>query len=216
MKDAVTVESGAGLASLGLALVLNYHLGLMSHALGSQAQPAPDLLFRLLPLWDMRFFFVWGFAAFMALAVIAAFWREPKRLGSLAFSFALLIAVRAVCINLTSLRLPYEALPISGYSLFDAVGTKLTFDHDLFFSSHTAMPFLAFLIYRDKGLKLAFLGFSILMGATVLLSRLHYSIDVFAAFPITYALHQADRRFLRRPFRIWRRRRAEAAAAAEA
>lgn len=206
MKDAVSTETGAGLAALGLALVLNYHLGLYSHLLGSQAQPAPDLLFRLLPLVDMRFFFVWGFAAFIALAAGAALWREPKRLGSLAFSFALLIAVRSVFITLTSLRLPDEALPISGYSLFDAVGTKLTFQHDLFFSSHTAMPFLAYLIYRGRALKLAFLGISLLMGATVLLSRLHYSIDVLAAFPITYALHRADRRFLRRPYRVWKRR----------
>ncbi len=213
MKDAISTETGVGLTALALALVLNYHLGRYSHFLGAQAHPAPDLLFRLLPLVDMRFFFVWGFAAFMALAVGAALLREPKRIGSIAFSFALLIAVRSVCINLTSLRLPYEALPISGYSLFDIVGSKLTFEHDLFFSSHTAMPFLAFLIYRGRTLKLAFLGFSLLMGATVLLSRLHYSIDVFAAFPITYALHQADRRFLRRPYRIWKRRRAQLASA---
>jgi hypothetical protein len=206
MKGAAAVETGAGFAALAGALVLNYYMGLYAHALGAHAQPAPDLLFRLLPLVDMRFFYVWGMGAFIALAAGAAVVREPKRLGSIALSFALLIAVRSVFITMTSLRLPYEALPITGYSIFDAVGTKLTFEHDLFFSSHTAMPFLAFLVYRGRGLKAVFLGFSFLMGATVLLSRLHYSIDVLAAFPITYAVHQADRRFLRRPYRVWKRR----------
>lgn len=180
-----------GLAALAVSLVLNYYLGMLSHAQGAQAHPSPDLLFRYLPLWDMRFFYVWGFGFFIALAVAAALLLERPRLGKLAWGFALLIAVRAVFIVLTPMRLPYEALPITGYAIYDAVGTKLTFEHDLFFSSHTAMPFLAYLLYRDKRLKAVFLGLSVLMAATVLLSRLHYSIDVFAAYFITYALRHA-------------------------
>ena len=41
-------------------------------------------------------------------------------------------------------------------------------------------------------MSLSFLAISILMAATVLIGRFHYSIDVFAAFFITYAIHKLE------------------------
>lgn len=58
----------------------------------------------------------------------------------------------------------------------------------MFFSGHTAIPFLGFLVfYEDKFMRYFCLAASVLMGATSLLTHQHYSIDVFSAFFITYA-----------------------------
>ena len=45
-----------------------------------------------------------------------------------------------------------------------------------------------------------------MLAATVLLTRLHYSIDVFSAYFITYALYRFERRKLRAPYRRVRMR----------
>jgi hypothetical protein len=85
--------------------------------------------------------------------------------------------------------------------------------HDLFFSAHTALPYLAFLLVRGTWIRLSFLLISLLLASAVLLGRLHYSIDVFAAFFITYALHKAEVRWFQPAYAAWRRRWLEEPAA---
>ena len=68
-----------------------------------------------------------------------------------------------------------------GYGIFNG--------NDLFFSGHTGLPFLLALIFwENKKLRFLFLGFSVLFAVVVLLGHLHYSIDVFAAYFITYTI----------------------------
>src|SRR5207249_132495 len=71
---------------------------------------------------------------------------------------------------------------------FNQVGRYFTVHNDLFFSLHTALPFLGFLAFRTRAVRWSCLAFSILLGATVLLGRNHYSVDVAAAYLITYAV----------------------------
>lgn len=200
------IEFGLSLAGLAGAIVLNGWLGRVASQAGERAHPSPDLLLSMLPIVDLRVVFVWGFAAFVAWAVVVAAWRERHRAAHIVWLYALLIAVRSLFIVLTPMRSPEGFLPIDGSPLFDAVGRYLTFRNDLFFSSHTALPFLGFLAYRDRWARLVFLGFSITLAATVLLTRQHYSIDVISAYFITYALYRAERRRLRVPYRRVRAR----------
>jgi hypothetical protein len=66
----------------------------------------------------------------------------------------------------------------------------ITSGNDLFFSGHTGLPFLIALIFWDHiYLRALFLGSSVVFGVIVLLSHLHYSIDVFSAFFITYSIY---------------------------
>lgn len=61
--------------------------------------------------------------------------------------------------------------------------------NDLFFSGHTALPFLMALIFwQNVKLRWAFILLSLFFGSAALLGHLHYSIDVFAAFFITYGI----------------------------
>ncbi len=188
-------ELALALAALFLALRLNYDSGLLAEANGRAAHVSNDLLWRCLPVLDTHLVFVWGFALFLAWLGFSALMWERRRCAYIAWSYALLTAVRSFFIILTPMRLPAEAAPIERDVLYAAVGKYFTFRCDLFFSAHTAMPFLAFLLFRGRRLKLSFLAFSLLLASAVLLGRLHYSIDVFAAFFITYALHKAEARF---------------------
>lgn len=199
-------EHAGGISALWLSLLANYYAGRWASEMGSQSVQAEDLLLRVLPVVDARFLFTWGFGAFLAAVVSLTLWRERERMPWIAWSFALLILVRSACIVLTPLRSPDGALWVDGDWLYEGLGRYLTFKHDLFFSSHTASPFMAFLLFRDRRIKLAFLAFSLTLALTVLLARMHYSIDVAAAFAFTYAIHHANRRFLRAPYRAWRRK----------
>ncbi len=200
------VELAIALSALGGALLLNNWLGRVAERNGARAHPSPDLLLSLLPVVDLRFLFVYGFAGFLVALLAIGLWRERHHLAHIAWLYAMLISLRSVFIILTPMREPVGALPVAGDPLFDAVGRYLTFRNDLFFSSHTALPFLAYLTYRDGWARRIFLAFTLAMAATVLLTRQHYSIDVFAAFFITYALYRWERRWLRAPYRRARAR----------
>ncbi|MBI4423764.1 MAG: hypothetical protein HY554_08555 [Elusimicrobia bacterium] len=198
-------KAGAG-AALALALGVNLHAGRLASRLGEGSASVRDSLLDVLPVLDTRPLFTWGFGAFVAALAAACLWRERQRLAWIAWSYAVLIAARSACILLTPLRAPEGALWVAGDPAYEAIGRYLTFPHDLFFSSHTAMPFLGFLLLTGRGARAACLAASVALGAAVLLARLHYSIDVAAAYAFTYAIHQANRRLARRPFLAWRRR----------
>lgn len=195
--------SGAALAG---AIALNYAAGRMADAAGVRAHTSPDLVLSLLPVLDLRAVFVWGFGAFLVFAVLVTAWRERRHAAYILWMYALLVAVRSFFIVLTPMKEPEGALSVQGDPLFDAVGRYLTFRHDLFFSAHTALPFLGFLLFRDRWVRAVFLALSILLAATVLFCRIHYSIDVAAAYFITYAVYRGEIRWFRAPYRAWRRR----------
>ena len=187
-SPARVAELALSLAALAGAITLNSCMGVLAQKNGEFCRPSPDLLLSLLPRVDLRILFVWGFAAFFVWAVAVALLRERRRLAHIAWLYALLVLVRSLFIILTPMRAPDGSLWVGGDALFDAVGRHLTYGNDLFFSSHTAMPFLGFLVYRDRWARLVFLVFSIAL----------------AAYFITYAVYRFERRWLRRPYRRFR------------
>lgn len=194
------------LALLGLfgALALSNCLGRYASHAGETAHTSPDLLLSFLPVVDLRIVFVWGYAAFVGWAVVMGVLQEQRRLAHITWLFALIIVLRSLFIILTPMHSPEGALLANGDPLFDAIGRHLTFHNDLFFSSHTAMPFLGYLVYRRRLTSLVFLAMSVMLAFTVLLTRVHYSIDVFSAYFITYAVYRFERRRLRLPYRKMR------------
>ncbi len=60
---------------------------------------------------------------------------------------------------------------------------------DLFFSGHVGLTFLmALLLWDVPVLRYIYLAISVMFAGVVLLGHLHYSIDVFAAYFITYTI----------------------------
>ena len=92
----------------------------------------------------------------------------------------------------THLGVPADAIKVSAPSFLG----MFTFTNDLFFSGHTGLPFLGFLIFRkySKSVGYFMLASSIILAATVLLMHIHYTIDVFAAFFITYGIYKIGER----------------------
>ncbi|MBI5624633.1 MAG: hypothetical protein HY924_12715 [Elusimicrobia bacterium] len=191
------------LAFCGLmaAFYVNYLAGRLADTQGELARPSPDLLLSTLPVVDLRVLFVWGFAVFLVWAFAAGWLYERHRGAHILWLYALLILVRSGFMILTPMHLPKGALLVDGQSFLMSIGQYINFKHDLFFSAHTAMPYLGYLVHRKRWVAWSFLGLSVLMAVTVLLTRLHYSIDVLAAYFITYALYRFERRWLRRPYR---------------
>lgn len=144
-----------------------------------------DLILDNLPSLNLYFLFVYG-----ALAVIIFFFAysiffKTEKLHIIISQFSFLILIRDFFLILTHLKIPVDYIPYasSGFNFF-------IFTNDLFFSGHTAVPFLAFLLFKDSKIKWIFLALTIMMGATVLLMHVHYSIDVFAAPFITYGCYK--------------------------
>ena len=79
---------------------------------------------------------------------------------------------------------------LSPWGVFARGSAQAYLTKDLFFSGHTATTFLLLLyLWPHRRLRFIALGAHALVVASVLLSRLHYSIDVAGAWAVTFAVY---------------------------
>lgn len=149
------------------------------------SNPVTDLILDNVPVVNISWIFFQGavlFFVFVAWLLI----RDPNKIPFVIKSMAVFILIRSIFITLTHLAVPPQHSLLSWNNMFD----EITSGNDLFFSSHTGMPFLmALMFWNNKRLRIAFIIMSFIFGTSVLLGHLHYSIDVFAAFFITYGIY---------------------------
>ena len=141
-------------------------------------------------------------AGFLLLLVLLAVVRRPRLLPFVLKSAALFYLVRSAFVSLTHIG-PFEPrLILDPGRVFTLLG--LGYAGDLFFSGHTGMPFLlALLFWNKKILRWIFLASSVILALAMLLGHLHYSIDVFAAFFITYSIYHLARFFFFRDYTMF-------------
>ncbi len=185
----------AGASVLAVASSLKLQAVTGRYADRTAAFPVPDLLLDRLPLVNLEWLAVWGYLFLVLAAIVAIAVLEPENLPFALMSFALFVSVRALFVTLTHLAPPADANPPDYYF---RIAQNLASQNDLFFSGHTGFPFLVFLVMRQRWVRYFFLISSFVMGATVLLTHLHYSIDVFAAFFITYTTYKISERLFGR------------------
>jgi hypothetical protein len=179
-----------GVAALAAGLAINLVAGRYVDGLEGTLAPARDLLFGVLPRLDLPLVHVWGFMAFGASMAVGLVFFEPReRVPFILWAYGLVIATRAVFTTLTPIGISPDAPSFEHYPMRGVV-QYFDFHQQMFFSGHTAFPFMAFLVCRTPWLRRAGLGFSLLLAASVLLSRLHYSIDVAAAYFIAYGVER--------------------------
>ncbi len=171
-----------------VSLFINFFAG--TYATEIAGNPVPDLILSNFRRINTNWIFVQGSIIFW-IFVIFLLIISPKRAPFVLKSIALFILVRSIFVTLTHLG-PF---PDRNFIESNDILKKLTFGGDLFFSGHTGLPFLLGLVFwRDKVLRYFFIICSLIFGVAVLLGHFHYSIDVFAAFFITYSIYHLARR----------------------
>ena len=148
-----------------------------------------DIILDNIPALDWNFLIVEG----SFIAIVWGLWYVLSKPRSVLFSLkavALLIIIRAVFISLTHVGIHPEQIS-PGLGFFDSIYLYLNFQSGLFFSGHTALPFLIALVFWEKPqIRYALIALSVVMGAAVLLAHIHYSIDVFAAPFMAYGIYR--------------------------
>lgn len=168
-----------------IAMTLNSIAGKYVDRVGSVS--ATDLILDHIPVLDLDFMFVYGFLMIIIIAFLYTLFFKVREFHVILSQFSLLVVIRSFFTSLTHLKVPTGAYLITEapkiFDIFD-------FQNALFFSGHTAIPFLSFLLFKKEKIRWFFLAMTIVMALTVLLMHVHYSIDVFAALFITYGSYK--------------------------
>jgi hypothetical protein len=177
---------------LALCLVVNFFSA--RYALESASNPVTDMVLSNIPVYDVEIAFVYGPFLFWAL-VLGLCISNPHRIPYAAKCVVFLALLRSLFVSLTHIG-PYpERIDVEPSVLV----TSLTLGSDLFFSGHTAFPFLMALIFwKNKRLRYLFLALSIFFASVVLLGHVHYSIDVLGAFFITHSVYMISEKLFKK------------------
>ena len=177
----------SGVLLLVLSLVINFFAS--TYASNQTGLTAHDIILDNIPILKLDDIYLEGFNILIGLIVFLGL-RQPKKLPFMLKTIALFTVIRSFFFVLTHLALPLSLTVYNqSYEPVGTLGQILSPGNDLFFSGHTGLPFLMSLLFIDSRLlRIAFIGISILFGITVLLAHIHYSIDVFGAYFITYSI----------------------------
>lgn len=189
--------SAVGLFLLILSLFINFAAN--KFATSHISNSVNDIILDNIPTFNVDFVFFQGFGLFLAF-VFFLLVKEPRRIPFALKAIATFIIVRSAFIILTHIGPPPNEM------FFDpgAFSKKLTAGGDIFFSSHTGLPFLMTLLFwENKIIRNIFLTTSLVFGAAVLLGHMHYSIDVFSAFFITYGIFHIARTFFAKDYKMF-------------
>lgn len=115
--------------------------------------------------------------------------RKPGLLLVAIQSYTLLLILRIMAMYLIPLSPPANTIPLVD-PLVVAIGTGEVLTKDLFFSGHTALLFLLFLVVDNKAIKISFLVLTFILAFLLLKQHVHYSIDVFCAPVFSYASYK--------------------------
>lgn len=152
-----------------------------------------DIAHEILPFVDLSFVFIYGIALVGIVFAYYSFKYHPEKVPLFLYNFAALYFFRAFCITLTHL-----GTPVSGYDTIVEHVDGLFWHNDLFFSGHTAFTFTCFLLAEKKNYKIGFLISSVIMVLTVLLMRVHYSIDIIGGYFIAFGIYYLVNKYLKR------------------
>ncbi len=181
------------------SLVINFYAG--NYATRKESNPVNDMILDNIPVYDVDVAFIYGFGFFLLFVLILCL-LKPQKIPFVLKATALFVLVRSMFITLTHIG-PFPSHLIINYS--SNILKKFTFGGDLFFSGHTGMPFLMSLIFWDnKYFRILFAATAVFFGIVVLMGHIHYSIDVLAAFFITYAIYHIAIKLFKEDWRLFK------------
>ena len=181
------ISLGIGLAVLFVADVANYFVALYLNSI--PVVSVGDIILDNIPTVDLTFMYTTGIYLVVILVAVYPIFFKPELFPFTIKTVAAFILIRSIFITLTHIGAPagYFYLP----QLDDQPGLfRFFYMNDLFFSGHTGFPFLAALLFWEcKPLRYFLLAMSVAQATTVLFMHVHYSIDVFSAYFITYTIY---------------------------
>lgn len=167
------------------SLFVNYYASV--YATESMSNAVTDVILSNIRIYDVDSIFVYGpFVLWICVTLFLII--HPNKVPFTLKSVTLFILIRSVFISLTHIGpfptgVTVEAIP-NLIKYFTAGG-------DLFFSAHTGLPFLLALIFWKHWLpRVSLIITSVFFGVIVLMGHYHYTIDVVAAFFITYSIYK--------------------------
>lgn len=192
------ISTGISFLLLGAGVIATY-FGII-YANEKASNSVTDIILSNIRVFDVDGIFTYGPVLFWIIIGLYIFFFEPKKIPFTLKSAAIFLLIRAIFISLTHIGPFPTHIQIASTSIFSVFTTG----NDLFFSSHTGFPFLMALIFWDnKYLRIFSLIASLVFGTVVLLAHLHYSIDVFAAFFITYSIFHLNEKLFKKDREIF-------------
>lgn len=180
-----------------LSLFTNHLASIYANKMASNY--VTDILLDNLPVVDVDGILIYGTILFFTF-VVGCLIAEPKRTPFVLKSAGLFYLIRSVFIMLTHLGPVPDQTPIEIGNILD----KIISGNDFFFSGHAGFTFLIALIFWDeKWIRNAALFTCMIFSIGVLLGHLHYSIDVFAAFFITYSILHIAKRIFKSDYKLF-------------
>jgi hypothetical protein len=154
-----------------------------------------DWLLRRLPVVNVLPVLSWGWFGLHLFAAGCAIAYYPRRMPFLIFMLSVYMVVRTAFVFLSPIGAPAGMLDMSKLDyIFSKIMGAWTFNNEFVFSGHTGIPFLFFLFFETRALKAVMLLGSLTMGVCVLLSHTHYSVDVLAAYLVSYSIYKLSER----------------------
>lgn len=186
----------SGVALLLISYVINYHASVYTSEI--KVLSVGDLILDHIPTYDISWFYFFGIVLVEVIYYIYTIFFRPEILPFTAKTLSAFLLIRSGFIILTHVGAPHGFFNLP--QLADQYGaTRYFFVNDLFFSAHTGFPFLGALLFWDNlYLRIFLLIMSVFLALTVLLMHVHYSIDVFAAYFITYTIYVVSDRIFRK------------------
>ncbi len=174
-----------GLVLIGILIYFPYFFAMIEQKEGSIIN---DALLANIPTKDLSvpiFIVLWSTSLLILIRCI----QNPSMLILFLWSFILVTLSRFITIQLFPLNPPDGLIPLKDpLTNFFYGGTDMFIRKDLFYSGHTSSQFLIFLTLTKKWDKRVALLSSLVIGSFVLVQHIHYTIDVLAAYIITYLI----------------------------
>lgn len=184
--------SAAMAAAVSFLFVCSFFVwSLVGQRIDARVLPAgSDLLLDQLPLIDLVPVLTVGWLSIHVLAIYVGVMYCPRRWAFILATIGLLILVRTAFVALNPIGAPPGILSLNASYVLAPLKGILAFENEFFFSGHVAFPYLYSRIYwHIAWARRTFVLLSIVMAASVVLTRNHYTMDVLGAYFVTYSVY---------------------------
>lgn len=173
---------GVGLFLGGCAFLFSKFLAYHQEKTDLSGLEFYDAVMEFFPAVDCSFYiFSITYGSILLYAILE--FRKPMFVQRLMLSYGILLLMRMITLTIVPLKEPESLLYLDDPFLNNLIYPG-EIGADLFFSGHAGLLFLLFFITR----KWIFIALGVILSVLLMMQRVHYSIDVIAAFPFAYVI----------------------------